>query len=148
MLGVPRSRRLNITSASLGHPSIWNTNAAPAKNLQELIAWLKANPGKVSQGSGGTGSAAHIQGVFFQMETGTRFQHVPYRGAGPAMQDLVAGQIELMIDQVPNSLPQVQAGKIRAYAVTASRRLAAAKYMWCSRWKAARRSKLGFIRGM
>ena len=105
---------------------IVTTNAAPAKDLAELIAWLKASPGKVSQGSGGAGSAAHIQGIFFQKETGTRFQHVPYRGAGPAMQDLVAGQIELMIDQVPNSLPHVQAGKIRAYAVTAPRRLASA----------------------
>jgi tripartite-type tricarboxylate transporter receptor subunit TctC len=101
-------------------------NAVPAKDLKELIAWLKANPDKASQGSGGSGSAAHIQGVFFQKETSTRFQHVAYRGAGPAMQDLVAGHIDLMIDQVPNSLPHVQGGKIRAYAVTASGRLATA----------------------
>jgi tripartite-type tricarboxylate transporter receptor subunit TctC len=105
---------------------IVTTNAVPAKNLKELIAWLKANPEKISQGSGGAGSAAHIQGIFFQKETGTRFQHVPYRGAGPAMLDLVAGQIDLMIDQVPNSLPHVSASKIRAYAVTAKSRLAAA----------------------
>jgi tripartite-type tricarboxylate transporter receptor subunit TctC len=108
-------------------PSLIVTKAAvPAKDLKELIAWLKANPDKASQGSGGAGSAAHIQGIFFQTETGTRFQHVAYRGAGPAMQDLVAGHIDLMIDQVPNSLPHVQGGKIRAYAVTAKSRLATA----------------------
>jgi tripartite-type tricarboxylate transporter receptor subunit TctC len=108
-------------------PSLIVTKAAvPAKDLKELIAWLKANPDKASQGSGGAGSAAHIQGIFFQSETGTRFQHVAYRGAGPAIQDLVAGHIDLMIDQVPNSLPHVLGGKIRAYAVTANRRLATA----------------------
>src|SRR5262245_2948902 len=102
---------------------IVSKNAVPAKDLKELIAWLKANPGKASQGSGGAGSAAHIHGVFFQQMTGTRFQHVPYRGAAPAMQDLVGGQIDLMIDQVPNALPYASAGKIRAYAVTAKTRL-------------------------
>ena len=67
-------------------------SAVPAKDLKELITWLKANPGKAAQGSGGAGSAAHIHGVFFQQRTGTQFQHVPYRGAAPAMQDLIAGQ--------------------------------------------------------
>jgi tripartite-type tricarboxylate transporter receptor subunit TctC len=103
---------------------IVSKNVVPAADLKELIAWLKANPDMASQGSGGVGSAAHIQGIFFQKETGTRFQHVPYRGAGPAMQDLLAGQIDLMIDQVPNSLPHARAGKIRAYAVTAKTRVA------------------------
>ena len=102
---------------------IVSKSAMPAKDLKELIAWLKANPDKASQGSGGAGSAAHIHGVFFQQMTGTRFQHVPYRGAAPAMQDLVGGQIDLMIDQVPNALPHVRTGKIRAYAVTAKTRL-------------------------
>src|SRR5262245_12277177 len=102
---------------------IVSKNAVPAKDLKELIAWLKANPNKASQGSGGAGSAAHIHGVFFQQMTGTHFQHVPYRGAAPAMQDLVGGQIDLMIDQVPNALPYASAGKIRAYAVTAKTRL-------------------------
>jgi tripartite-type tricarboxylate transporter receptor subunit TctC len=91
--------------------------------LKELIAWLKANPGKAAQGSGGAGSAAHIHGVFLQQRTGTQFQHVPYRGAAPAMRDLIAGQIDLMIDQVPNSLPHARAGKIKAYAVTSKTRL-------------------------
>ena len=97
--------------------------AVPAKDLKELIAWLKANPGKAAQGSGGAGSAAHIHGVFFQQRTGTQFQHVPYRGAAPAMQDLIGGQIDLMIDQVSNSLQHARTGKIRAYAVTAKARL-------------------------
>jgi tripartite-type tricarboxylate transporter receptor subunit TctC len=104
---------------------IVSKSTVPAKDLKELIAWLKANPGKAAQGSGGAGSAAHIHGVFLQQRTGTQFQHVPYRGAAPAMQDLVAGQIDLMIDQVPNSLPHARAGKIKAYAVTAKTRLEA-----------------------
>jgi tripartite-type tricarboxylate transporter receptor subunit TctC len=105
---------------------IVSKSAVPAKDLKELIAWLKANPGKAAQGSGGAGSAAHIHGIFFQQRTDTHFQHVPYRGAAPAMQDLIGGQIDLMIDQVPNSLPHARSGKIRAYAVTAKTRLEAA----------------------
>jgi tripartite-type tricarboxylate transporter receptor subunit TctC len=104
---------------------IVSKSTVPAKDLKELVTWLKANPGKATQGSGGAGSAAHIHGVFFQQRTSTQFQHVPYRGAAPAMQDLVAGQIDLMIDQVPNSLPHARAGKIKAYAVTAKTRLEA-----------------------
>jgi tripartite-type tricarboxylate transporter receptor subunit TctC len=98
----------------------------PAKDLKELIAWLKANPDKESQGTSGAGSAIHLAGVLFQKVTGTRFQFVPYRGATPALQDLVAGQIDIMIDLASNSLPQVRAGTIRAYAVTAKSRLATA----------------------
>ena len=105
---------------------IVSKSAVPAKDLNELIAWLKASPGRAAQGSGGAGSAAHIHGVFFQQRTDTRFRHVPYRGAAPAMQDLISGQIDLMIDQVPNSLPHARSGKIRAYAVTAKTRLEAA----------------------
>jgi tripartite-type tricarboxylate transporter receptor subunit TctC len=71
--------------------------AMPANDLKELIAWLKANPDKASQGTPGAGTAAHITGAFFQRETATRFAFVPYRGTGPAMQDLVAGQIDFMI---------------------------------------------------
>jgi tripartite-type tricarboxylate transporter receptor subunit TctC len=100
--------------------------AMPANDLKELIAWLKANPGKSAQGTSGAGAATHIAGVFFEKETGARIQLVPYRGAGPAMQDLIAGQIDLMIDPAANSLPQVRAGSIKAYAVTAKSRLAAA----------------------
>lgn len=97
-----------------------------AKDLPELITWLKSNPGKASQGTSGAGGTSDIAGVFFQKETGTRFQLVPYRGAAAMMQALLAGQIDLMIDFAANSLPQVRAGTIKAYAVTAPSRLPAA----------------------
>ena len=100
--------------------------AVPANTLQELIAWLKANAATATQGTAGLGSGSHVSGVYFQALTGTHFQFVPYRGAAPAMQDLVAGQIDMMIDQAANSLPQVRAGSIKAYAVTAKTRLTAA----------------------
>jgi tripartite-type tricarboxylate transporter receptor subunit TctC len=98
----------------------------PAKDLQELVTWLKANSAKATQGTAGHGSGSHVSGVYFQSITGARFQFVPYRGAGPAMQDLVAGQIDIMIDQAANSLPQVRSGTIKAYAVTEKARLAVA----------------------
>jgi tripartite-type tricarboxylate transporter receptor subunit TctC len=103
---------------------IVSKNAIPAKNLQELIAWIKANDGKVSAGTAGSG--AHFAGVYFEQLIGVKLQFVPYRGTGPALQDLVAGQIDLIIDQASNSLPQVQAGTIRAYGITADKRLPAA----------------------
>jgi tripartite-type tricarboxylate transporter receptor subunit TctC len=112
---LPSNPQLIVTKAAL-----------PVKNLLELVAWLKANPDKASQGTAGAGSAAHVSGAYFQKTTGTRFQFVPYRGAAPAMRDLVAGQIDLMFDQASNALPHVRAGKIRAHAVTAKTRLASA----------------------
>jgi len=101
-------------------------SAVPAKNLNEFVGWIKANEGKVSAGTAGAGSATHVAGVYFQNVTGTRFQFVPYRGTGPALQDLVAGQIDFIVDQASNSLQHVRDGKIRAYAVTASARLPSA----------------------
>ncbi|MGZ3320949.1 MAG: tripartite tricarboxylate transporter substrate-binding protein [Xanthobacteraceae bacterium] len=101
--------------------------AMAANDLKELIAWLKANPGKASQGNGGPGSLTHIVGMSFQEETGTRFRSVPYRGAGAAINDLVAGHLDIMIDLAPNSLPHVRAGTIKAYAVMAKTRLPAAR---------------------
>jgi tripartite-type tricarboxylate transporter receptor subunit TctC len=98
----------------------------PVNNLNELITWLKANPDKASQGTAGAGSASHVSGVYFQKASGTSFQFVPYRGTGPAMQDLVAGQIDLMFDQAANSLPQVRNGNVKAFAVTAKTRLPSA----------------------
>jgi tripartite-type tricarboxylate transporter receptor subunit TctC len=95
----------------------------PANDLKEFIAWLKANPGKASQGSAGVGSMGHIGGVYFQNITGTRVQHVPYRGSAPAMQDLMAGQVDMMIDAPVVILPQLRAGTIKAYAVLAESRL-------------------------
>src|SRR5205807_4344901 len=100
--------------------------AIPANDLKGLVDWLKTNGATATQGTAGHGSASHISGVYLQSITGTQFQFVPYRGAGPAMQDLVAGQIDIMVDQAANSLPQVRAGSIKAFAVTEKTRLAAA----------------------
>ena len=105
---------------------IVSSKKTPANNLQELIAWLKANPDKATQGTSGVGSVGHIGGLFFQKITGTKFQFVPYRGLAPAMQDLMAGNIDLMFDTPATSLPQVKAGNIRAYAVTSNSRIASA----------------------
>jgi tripartite-type tricarboxylate transporter receptor subunit TctC len=100
--------------------------SVPANDLKELIAWVKANSAKASAGTGGVGTPAHIGGLFFQTMTGTQFQFVPYRGTGPAMMGLVAGDIDLMLDQASNILPNVRGGLIKAYAVTANTRLASA----------------------
>jgi tripartite-type tricarboxylate transporter receptor subunit TctC len=96
----------------------------PANNLSELIAWMRANPDKVSQATNGPGSVMHVAGVFFQKETGTRFQFIPYRGAGPAMQALVAGHIDTYFGIAADIVPQ--AGNIKVYAIAAKERLAAA----------------------
>jgi tripartite-type tricarboxylate transporter receptor subunit TctC len=98
----------------------------PATKLSEFIAWLRANPGKASAGTVGPGSVGHIVGLFFQKETATQFQFVPYRGLAPAMQDMIAGQIDLMFDTSANSLPQARSGNVKSLAVTSKTRLAAA----------------------
>jgi tripartite-type tricarboxylate transporter receptor subunit TctC len=99
----------------------------PANDLKGLIAWLKANPDKATQGHAGTGGATHIAGLFLQRETGTRFQFVPYRGgAAQYIQDLVAGQIDLAFSDPIAALPQVNAGTIKAYGVTTKARLRSA----------------------
>jgi len=101
-------------------------NAVPAKDLKELISWVKENQEKISAGTAGAGSASHVSGAYFQNTTGTKFPFIPYRGTGPAIQDLVSGQLDIMFDQSSNSLPHVQNGKIKAYAVTAPKRLPSA----------------------
>src|SRR5262245_45035749 len=98
--------------------------SVPAKNLTELISWLKANPDKASAGVFTTWS--RLYGAYFQSSTGVRFQFVPYRGAAPAMQDLIAGQIDLMFDQAGGTLPQLRNGKIKVLAVSATKRLSQA----------------------
>jgi tripartite-type tricarboxylate transporter receptor subunit TctC len=97
-------------------------NAVPAKSLGELLAWLKARPAPAAAGTAGAGSGSHIAGLYFENVTGIRLQYVPYRGTGPAMNDLVAGQIDLIVDQLSNSINQVRAGTIRGYAVTDAKR--------------------------
>jgi tripartite-type tricarboxylate transporter receptor subunit TctC len=98
----------------------------PANNFAELLAWLRANPDKATQGTAGVGAAEHIAGILLQKQTGTRFQQVPYRGIAPAMQDLIAGQIDLMLADATTTLAQAQTGAIKAYAVMGKSRLAAA----------------------
>jgi len=98
----------------------------PAKTLKEFIAWAKASPKPVSAGTPGVGSIPQMAGILLENLTGVHLQFVPYRGAAPAMQDLIAGQIDMMFDQALNSLGQVRAGAVRAYAVTAKKRLASA----------------------
>jgi putative tryptophan/tyrosine transport system substrate-binding protein len=105
---------------------IVSKNATPAKNLRELIEWLKANPDKASAGTSGVGGIEHIGGLLFQSVTGTLFRFVPYRGAAPAMQDLVAGHIDLMVVNLAISLPRVRDGTIKAFAVATKTRSAAA----------------------
>jgi tripartite-type tricarboxylate transporter receptor subunit TctC len=115
-----------VAMVAMGTQLIVGRASLKADNLQELIAWLKQNPGKATAGTAGAGTGAHVAGVFFKTRTGTDFQFVPYRGAGPAMIDLVAGQIDIMFDQASNSLPQVRNGAIKAFAVTSPTRLASA----------------------
>ena len=98
----------------------------PADDLKGLIGWLKANPDKASVGVAGIGAAGHLAGIAFQKETGTKFQFVPYRGNGPAMQDLLAGQIDLMIEPASNFKGQVAAGNLKAFAITGHARLPSA----------------------
>ena len=105
---------------------IVSKNAVPAKSLRELLAWLKARPAPATAGTAGAGSGSHIAGLYFENITGIQLQYVPYRGTAPAMNDLVAGQIDLIVDQTSNSIGQVRAGNIRAYAVTADKRVGSA----------------------
>lgn len=98
----------------------------PAANLKELAGWVKANQEKLNVGTAGAGSSTHIAGIYFQNEIGAKLQFIPYKGTGPAMSDLIGGQIDMIVDQLSNSLPQVRAGKIRGYAITAKERSPAA----------------------
>jgi tripartite-type tricarboxylate transporter receptor subunit TctC len=104
--------------------SVWIVarQTLPPKDLSELVTWLKENPGKATVGVPGVGGGADVLGTYFQRNTGTRFQFVPYRGGAPMIQDLVAGQIDLTFTQVASSLAQVRAGQIKAYAVMAKTR--------------------------
>ena len=105
---------------------IVSKNAVPAKSLAELLAWLKARPTPATAGTAGAGSGSHIAGLYFENVTGIKLQYVPYRGTGPALNDLVAGQIDIIVDQTSNSINQVRGGNIRAYAVTDEKRVAQA----------------------
>ena len=102
---------------------IVSKNAVPAKSLKELLDWLKSRPSPPTAGTAGAGSGSHIAGLYFESVSGIKLQYVPYRGTGPALNDLVAGQIDIIVDQTSNSINQVRGGNIRAYAVTDSKRV-------------------------
>ena len=100
-------------------PNVLVVNPAlPVQSVKDLIAYAKANPGSLSFGSGSTGSTGHLAGELFKTMAGVDMVHIPYKGGAPAMQDLLAGQTQLMFDNLANALPQVKAGKLRAIAVT------------------------------
>jgi tripartite-type tricarboxylate transporter receptor subunit TctC len=94
----------------------------PAKDIKDLIVWLKANPDKATAGTVGAAGGAQVASIYFQKQTGTAFRFVPYRGGGPAIQDMAAGQLDLMFDQAANALGPVRAGSVKAYAVMSKTR--------------------------
>jgi tripartite-type tricarboxylate transporter receptor subunit TctC len=99
------------------HPSV------PARTVPEFIAYAKANPGRISMASAGIGNSTHMAGELFKMMTGVDMVHVPYRGAGPALADVLGGQVQGMFDGVPASIGYIRAGKVRALGVTTAARL-------------------------
>jgi tripartite-type tricarboxylate transporter receptor subunit TctC len=115
-----------VAVLSIGPFVLVGKKTMPANDLKGLIAWLSGNPDKASVGLGSNAGAPQVAGVLFRNETGTRFQFVPYRGAAPAIQDLVAGQIDLMISDPVVALAQVRTGTIKAYGVTTKTRLLSA----------------------
>jgi tripartite-type tricarboxylate transporter receptor subunit TctC len=97
--------------------------AFPAKNLAEFLALAKTEPGKINFGSGGVGTSPHMSGELLQALTGIKLTHVAYRGSAPAMTDLLGGQIPVMFDNLPGSIQQIKAGKVRALGVTTTKRV-------------------------
>ena len=115
---------VHITLASL-NPSVLVVNPAfPAKTLADYVAYARANPDKLAFATSGPGSSNHILGVMTAQVTGTKLVHVPYRGAGPAMQDTIAGIVPSMFDSLPSAAPHIKAGKVRALAVSGEQRSA------------------------
>jgi tripartite-type tricarboxylate transporter receptor subunit TctC len=115
-----------ISMLANGPMIIMSRNSLPAKNLNELIAWLKAQGDNVTFGTGGLASPPHVSGLSLQTVTGTKFQFVPFRGSGPALQQVIGGQLDIIIDQASSAISIVKGGNLRAYAVTAPQRLASA----------------------
>jgi len=101
------------------HPSV------PARDMRELLGYLKSHPGKLNAGSPGVGSLGHMRIETFKYAAGVNIVHVPYKGAGPALNDTLAGQVQILFDNLPSSLPHIQAGRLRALAVASEKRVAA-----------------------
>ncbi len=113
---APLTRVANVPNLLVVHPSV------PVKNVKELIAYAKANPGKLNFGSSGNGSSIHLSGELFKNMTGVDMQHVPYKGSAPAVTDLLGGQISMMFDNMPSAIQHVKSGKLRPIAVTTAKR--------------------------
>jgi tripartite-type tricarboxylate transporter receptor subunit TctC len=111
---VPVILVAGVPNVLVVHPGV------PAATVPELVAYGKANPGKLSFASSGSGTSIHLAGELFKVSTGVAMQHVPYKGSAPALADLVGGQVQLMFDNLPSALPQIRAGKLRALAVTSA----------------------------
>ncbi|MBK6651717.1 MAG: tripartite tricarboxylate transporter substrate binding protein [Betaproteobacteria bacterium] len=111
----------------IGHlPNVLVVNPnVPARTVAELVSYAKANPGKLSYASSGNGASSHLAGVLFNMRTGTDIQHIPYKGTGPALNDLLGGQVTMSFTDVLTALPHIKAGKLRVLGVTAATRSAA-----------------------
>ncbi|WOH67381.1 tripartite tricarboxylate transporter substrate binding protein [Bradyrhizobium sp. BWA-3-5] len=115
---APVAGVIRVPMVVLVHPSV------PAQTLAEFIAYAKANPGKVNMASAGSGSAPHMAGELFKMMTGVDMVHVPYRGQGPAMTDLIGGQVQILFAAAPGTTDHIKTGKLRALAVTTATRMA------------------------
>jgi len=107
---------VSLNNVLVLHPSV------PARSLQEVIALAKQQPGKWTYASSGNGTSIHMSGAMFTQMTGTDILHIPYKGSGPAVTDLLAGQVNMMFDNIPSSLPHIKAGKLRAIATTGAKR--------------------------
>ncbi|WP_354677762.1 Bug family tripartite tricarboxylate transporter substrate binding protein [Cupriavidus plantarum] len=114
---TPITLVVSVPNVLVVHPKV------PAHNVAELVSYAKTQPGQLSFGSSGTGQSVHLSGELFKKRAGLDIIHVPYKGAAPAVADLVAGQVTMMVDNLPSSLPQIQAGKLRALAVTSATRV-------------------------
>src|SRR6266496_3326223 len=116
---VPVAGIMRLANVMEVHPAV------PANNVAEFIAYAKANPGKINFASGGVGTSPHLSGELLKAMTGVNLVHVPYRGTAPALSDLLAGQVQVLFDNIPGSIGHIKTGKVRALAVTAPKRVAA-----------------------
>jgi tripartite-type tricarboxylate transporter receptor subunit TctC len=114
---VPVSMIANVPQVIVVNPQ-----KVPAKDLKEFVAYVKANPGKLNYGSAGNGTSHHLAGELFKLQTKTFITHIPYRGAGPALQDLMAGQVDVMFDGLGSSAAHIKGGRIKALAVASTKR--------------------------
>ncbi len=113
---VPIVLVAGVPNVLVVHPSV------PANSVQELVAYGKANPGKLNFASSGSGTSIHLAGELFKVSTGVTMQHVPYKGSAPAVTDLLGGQVQLMFDNLPSALPHIKSGKLKALTVTSATR--------------------------